>query len=399
MATLRSDFQRRLRTFVELVGQGLRSDTQRAAFARYVVGLLSDAERKSIEPLAARSCPDRCDAEHQALLYFVAEAPWRDHAVRRAAATWALWAATAAGPVRRTIIDDTGLLKSGDHSVGVAHQYTGSAGKQTNCQVAVTLAVATDHDTVPIDVALYLPQTWAFDATRRAKAKIPDAILFQPKWEIALDLLTQAARDGVPLGDVVQADADYGRSAAFRRTITALGRWYAVGVYSSQHVFYRGREWTAADLAAAIRADRYVRHTWRTGARGTPLTARFALRRVRVANEEGGDHAAGRAQWLVVEWRDGEAEPAHFHLATFPADWPHDRIVGEIKERWRTERMNEDLKGEVGFDHYEGRGWIGWNHHMSVVLCAYALLLGERLVAFPPSASRDAAVGAHDRAA
>src|SRR5262249_38753092 len=144
-------------------------------------------------------------------------------AVRRAAAAWALWAATSAGPVRRTIVDDTGLEKQGTHSVGVARQYTGSAGKVTNCQVAVTLAVATDFDAVPIDVELYLPEAWAFDPVRRVKAKIPDGVLFQTKWELARDALELASRDGVPLGEVVLADTDYGRAAGFRRSLTALG--------------------------------------------------------------------------------------------------------------------------------------------------------------------------------
>src|SRR5215207_1920512 len=112
------DFDTRLDVFLDVVGSALRSDTQRASFARYAVGLLSDAERKALEPLAARSCPDAPGAEHKAFCYFVGRAPWRDRAVRRHAAAWALWGATAAGPVRCTIIDDTGLLKQGDHSVG-----------------------------------------------------------------------------------------------------------------------------------------------------------------------------------------------------------------------------------------------------------------------------------------
>jgi hypothetical protein len=148
VSDLDAGFEQRLERLIDALGDGLRSETQRAAFARYVVGLLSDAERKSIEPLAARSRTDAAKAEHHALCYLIAEAPWRDHAVRRAAAAWGLWAATAAGPVRATIIDDTGFLKSGTHSVGVKRQYTGSAGKITNCQVGVSLAVATDYDTM-----------------------------------------------------------------------------------------------------------------------------------------------------------------------------------------------------------------------------------------------------------
>lgn len=319
--------------------------------------------------------------------------------MRRSAAAWGLWAATAAGPVQRTIIEDTGLEKQGTQSVGVARQYTGTAGKVTNCQVAVTLSVTTDHDAVPIDIELYLPDAWASEEVRRRKAKLPDAVLYEPKWRLALDLLQRAHAEGIPLGDVVLADADDGRAAGFRQGIGQLGLAYGVGVQSTQQFYYRGRCWTAAELAAAIPAGRYERIAWREGSRGEPLSARFALRRVRVSNADKVPHVRGTSQWLVVEWRDGEDKPTRFYLSTRPHDWPPVRLVGDLHERDRTERIYEDLKGELGFDHYEGRGWVGWNHHMSVVLCCYALLIGERLLAFPPSASGDTHPGAHARAA
>jgi SRSO17 transposase len=399
MSDVKSNFNARLNAFVEVVGRALRSDTQRSAFARYVAGLMGPTERKSVEPIAAQSRPDNANAEHFALLYFVGKAPWSDPAVRRAAAAWALWGATAAGSVLRTIVDDTGILKSGEHSVGVARQYTGSAGKVTNCQVAVSLSVATAYDAILVDMGLYLPESWALDDARRIKAGIPDDILYQPKWDIAIDLLRAAHRDGVPLGRVVNADADYGRVAAFRRTITELGLAYAVGVYKSQQVYYRGQVQSVQTIAASIRPGNYERIEWREGSRGKMLSARFAFRRVRVSNEESRRHARGTSQWLVIEWRDGEDEPTRFHLSTLPVDTPHHELVYEIKERWRTERMYEDLKGEIGFDHYEGRGWVGWNHHVSVVLCCYALLVGERNAAFPPSASGGTDADSNRRAA
>jgi SRSO17 transposase len=360
VSDLDAGFEQRLERFIDVLGDGLRSDTQRAAFARYVVGLLSDAERKSIEPLAARSRPDAAKAEHHALCYLIAEAPWRDRAVRRAAAAWGLWAATAAGPVRATIVDDTGFLKSGTHSVGVKRQYTGSAGKITNCQVGVSLAVATDYDTVPLDMALYLPWEWTVDEARRAAAKIPAEVEHASKWQLARDMLRAAHADDVPLGDVVLADSDYGRVMAFRTAITDLDLHYGVGVPSTQPVFVNGRVQTAQQVAAAIREVRWKRVTWREG--------------------------DGPEQWLVLEWRDGEDGPAHFYLSSRPRTWSHGALVAEIKGRWRGERLYEDLKGELGLDHYEGRGWVGWHHHVSVVFCCYALLVAERLVAFPPSA-------------
>lgn len=375
----------RIDVFLDAVGDGLRSRTQRDAFGRYVIGLLSDAERKSIEPIAARTRPEHGSAEHQALHYFVADAPWNDHAVRRAAAAVALWTATTASPVRVAVIDDTGFLKKGVCSVGVARQYTGSAGKITNCQVAVSLAVATEHDTVPLDMALYLPQTWAFDEDRRRTAKVPDDILFQPKWDIALDLLRAARAEHVPLGDVVLADEGYGAAADFRRGVTDLGVAYGVAVAARQRVHYRGRLWTVRELADTLRPRNYDRITWRQGTHGR-LSARFALRRVRVSNTHGVPHGEGTAQWLVIEWRDGEDRPLHFHLTTLPVSWSRKRLVRTIKERWRTERLYQDLKTELGLDHFQGRSWIGWNHHVSVTLACYALLVSQRTEAFPPEA-------------
>jgi SRSO17 transposase len=381
-------FDERLDVFIDVVGQGLRSDTQRAAFTRYAVGLLSPLERKSLEPIAARACPHAPDAEHQRLLYFVADAPWNDRAVRRAGAAWALWAATSRSPVRTTIIDDTGMLKKGTHSVGVARQYTGSAGKVTSCQVAVTVAVATDHDTVPIDVALYLPDGWANDPVQRAAGKIPDHVVFQTKPQLALAMLTAARADHVPLGEVLLADADYGRCGTFREGVTALGLPYAVGVQSTQRVWDAAgvmtEPMTVAEVASWLQPHQFRRLTWRDGRDGRPLSARFALVRVYAAHGDIEPTRADRTEWLIIEWRDGEEQPEHFYLSTLPRRMRKKEIIRRLKERYRTEKMNEELKGEVGFDHYEGRFWRGWHHHVSAALCCYALLVAERIVAFPP---------------
>lgn len=393
-----------LPVFFGLIGTHLRNATQRALFAEYTFGLLSDAERKSLEPLAARAHPEAPESAHHSLRYFLARAAWDDRAVRRTAAAWALMGATAGSPVRCTIIDDTGLLKQGTHSPGVARQYTGSAGKITNCQVAVTLAVATDHDTVPIDIDLYLPAAWADDATRRDAARIPTDLPFRTKAEIALAQLRAAHADGVPLGDLVLADADYGRSAAFRDGITELGLAYAVSVPASQHVWDAAGVWVAPMTAAAYAGNlsgRSLRRlTWRTGRSGQKLSARFAFLRVFVTAEgREPDRSRDRTQWLVIEWRDGEPAPGRFYLSTLPARLSKRALVRRLKERWRTERMYEDLKGELGFDHFEGRSWPGWQHHMSVVLSAYALLVGQRCARFSPGASRGVRADALRRAA
>jgi SRSO17 transposase len=385
----------RLDRFLSFVSEPLRNKIQRATFARYAVGLLSDAERKSLEPLAARSRPDAPDAEHKAFCYFVGRAVWDDRAVRRRAVTWALWGATAHSPVRATIVDDTGMLKQGTHSVGVARQYTGSAGKVTNCQIAVTLALSTDHDVVGLDAALYLPESWANDPARREEARIPADVEFRTKSQIALAMLQAAHADGVPLGEVLLGDADYGRCSALREWSDSIALPYALGVHSDQLVWDVAGVWTrpmtAAEYAAQLTARNFRRISWREGSDGKRLSARFAFLRVYVT-KEGREPKRGRdrSQWLVIEWRDGEALPEHFHLSTLPRTMKRKKLVRQLKERWRIERLHEDLKGEVGFDHFEGRSWCGWTHHVTVALCAHALLVGERCVAFPPSGPRRA---------
>jgi SRSO17 transposase len=169
MDSMTRGLEKRLDGYFQQLGEILGNKEQRASFATYALGILSDAERKSVEPLAARACADpaRADAEHQRLLHFVGSAKWSDEGVRAEASRFALSAMTEKEKVEAWIIDDTGFLKQGKHSVGVQRQYTGSAGKVTNCQICVSLVVATRSDQVPVDFALYLPPTWTGDAVRQ----------------------------------------------------------------------------------------------------------------------------------------------------------------------------------------------------------------------------------------
>lgn len=391
--TFAPGFESRLERFLDHVGEALPRSDQRAKFALYTLGLLSEAERKSVEPLAAATRPDAPDAAHQALLHFVANAPWEDRSVRRRALAWGLWGATARSPVRGTILDDTGMLKQGQHSVGVQRQYTGTAGKITNCQVAVTLCVFTDHDTLPLDIALYLPAVWANDAQRREKARVPESVAFQTKSELARAMLLAAHNDGVPLGDLLLADADYGRDPKLRALAGELGMKYAVGIHATQRVWDAEGVWTepmaVQELVGYMPRRSFRRLSWRDDTSGKKLSARFAFRRVILAEGKREPAADAEAVWLILEWRDGESEPRRFFVSDLPKRIKKKELVRRLKERWRTERLYEDLKGEVGFDHYEGRSWPGWHHHMSVVLCAYAVLVAERCMAFPPGAAGD----------
>src|SRR5512140_400072 len=219
--------ERRLSAYFDRIGEVLGRKGRRESFARYAEGIFGDAERKSIEPIAARACADpaRADAEHQRLLHFALDAPWSDHEVRRTAARYALDAMTAQLPVDSWIIDDTGFLKQGSHSVGVQRQYTGSAGKITNCQVGVSLTVATETEQLPIDFALYLPDTWTEDKAHRQEARIPDDVQFATKTELALAMMRRALDARIPPG-IVLADVAYGTSRDFRKSVREMGLHY-----------------------------------------------------------------------------------------------------------------------------------------------------------------------------
>jgi SRSO17 transposase len=381
---------RRIEDYFARIGVVLGSAKRRSSFAVYATGLLGSAERKSVEPMAALVCrnPKKMDAAHQRLLHFVSSSRWSDRDVRRVAARYAVDAMTEREPIEAWILDDTGFLKQGSHSVGVQRQYTGSAGKVTNCQIGVSLSVATRTEHVPVDFELYLPESWTESPARRKEAQIPDSVLFQTKPQLGLAMVRRAVDDGLPRG-VALADSGYGSSSEFRKGLRDLALDYAVGIDPKTNVSLvdaqgrcRGDPVSVRDLALQIEArGGFRRCTWRKGTK-QDLTARFALRRVMPA----GVNAEREIQWLLIEWRDGEAEPANYFLSTLPETITKRQLIRIVMQRWRTERVYEDLKGELGLDHFEGRRFPGWHHHVSVALSCYAFIVAERVRRFPPSA-------------
>jgi SRSO17 transposase len=392
--------------FGETIGKHLRRSEQRASFAMYAFGILGDGERKSMEPIAARACgnPADCRAAHEQLLHFVGKSPWSDRAVRLEAARYVVEALSEREPITTWIIDDTGFLKQGSHSVGVQRQYTGSAGKVTNCQVAVSLTVATRTEHVPIDFELYLPASWANDPQRRAEARIPEEVTFKTKPQLAIDIIERALEDSIP-GELVLADSAYGDSVDFRNTLRAIGLDYGVAVHAPTKVWCldslnrrRGEAIAVQELGVQLGARAFRRITWREGTRGK-LASRFCFRRVKVAHDDGTEASDREPMWLMMEWPDGESKPTKFILTTLPRRMSRKQIVRLLKERWRTERAYEELKGELGLDHFEGRSFPGWHHHVSVVLCCYAFIVAERVRHFPPSRRRSRGDHAIARAA
>ncbi len=382
----------RLKRFLEGLGQQLRDKRQRASFAMYAMGLLNEGERKSMEPIAARACgvPERTQAFHERLVHFTSSSAWRDEPVRRYAARYAIDAMEAAdGPIRTWVVDDTGFLKQGKHSPGVQRQYTGSAGKTANCQIGVSLLMATESSHIATDFRLYIPECWDQDRERCRAAHIPDDVVYEPKWALALSMIEQAVAAGMPKG-VLLGDCDYGNKTVFRDTLDALGLQYAVEVQSTtvlRRVGKRGRlgkRLSVAEIGARLRGElRTV--IWREGTKAS-LCSRFARVRVVVDRDDG---RAREPEWLLVEWPDGAPAPTKFVLSTMPLQTSLKQMVRTFKSRWRIERSYEDLKGELGLNHYEGRTFVGWHHHVSVVLACYAFLVAENVRSFSPSARSD----------
>jgi SRSO17 transposase len=371
------------------------------------LGLLMPIERESVEPMAAVTAPGQVAAKHQSLLHFIGNAPWSDAAMLAKVGELVLPAIERSGPVAAWIVDDTGFPKKGRHSVGVTRQYCGQLGKQDNCQVAVSLSLANHDASLPIAYQLYLPEDWAKDQARRHKAKVPEAIAFQTKPEIAFEQIKAARAAGLPQG-VVLMDAGYGNDTGLRTDITALGVSYVAGVGPNTSVWPPG----AAPLPPQARAGRGRPHkrlqrdgqhqpisvkllalslpqeawqtiTWREGTTDW-LSSRFARRRVRPAHRDNLLSERRAEEWLLIEWPEDETEPTKYWLSTLPEDIAFDRLVDLTKLRWRIERDYQQLKQEPGLGDYEGRGWRGFHHHATLCIAAYGFLIAER-GAIPPS--------------
>ena len=365
----------------------------------YLHGLLLDGERKSSAPLSRR-VPG---GNEQALQQFINQSPWDPTPI--VAAYRARMAAAFAADDGAIVVDDTGFPKQGRHSVGVARQYSGTLGKRANCQVATSLHYASGRGDYPLALRLYLPESWTDDPDRLERARVPpDERAFKTKWQIALDLLDEVRAERLPHALVV-ADAGYGVATELREGLEQRRERYLVGVTGDTVALIgppawvprapkskRGRPATRAYLAedgprpVAIRtlAETLERTTvcWREGTKGR-LEAEFAWVRVWPAHRWGDGvpadaipNAETTARWLLVEWRrDGAIKYA---LSNLPSDTTLEQAVGCWKERWQVERGYEQLKGELGLDHFEGRSWPGFHHHAAMTFLAYGFLALER---------------------
>jgi SRSO17 transposase len=391
--------RRRLEEFAAEMFAPLNRSDQRGKGATYVRGLLLDGRRKSMQPMA-----ERLGVDHQGLQQFVSSSTWAVEPVRERLARRAI---EVIAP-EAWVVDDTGFVKDGVASPGVARQYSGTLGKVGNCQIGVSICAVTDTASCPLNWRLFLPERWddaeaatpeaaAAIRNRRERAGIPDDVRHREKWRLALDMLDELVGWQL-LPPLVVSDAGYGDIAEFRDGITARGWRYVVQVQGvlSAHAEdavpalvptsgrgrpsrprYRTKPVSLREhvLAAGRDAVRQVR--WREGSRG-PMRSYFVAMRVRPA----GHHQAARlaadgslpAVWLLAEWPPTEPEPTDYWLSSLPKDTPLAELVRLAKIRWRIEHDYRELKTGLGLDHFEGRTWAGWHRHVTLVTAAQLFL-------------------------
>lgn len=378
------------RFLAEMLNRLGRRDRQHWG-AIYVRGLLLDGERKSVGAMVSR-LPD---GNEQNLQQFVSQSPWAWEPLwrRLALKLHKVFTPTA------WIIDDTGFPKQGTHSVAVHRQYSGTLGKRANCQVAVSLHAAGPQGSSALGWRLYLPAVWAADRERRRKADVPETVLFRKKWELALDLIDLALGWGLP-PRIILADAGYGDTTEFRRGLEERNLQYAVGVTSQVRVWikppalvrhqrhetgrpprrqydYGEQKPMMARAVAEEQQERFRQVTWRQGSRG-PMRSRFLARRVQAAHGYVEGEAPGKEVWLLIEWPEGEPQPTKYFLCDLPRNLSVKRLVDTAHGRWRIEQDYQQMKEELGLDHFEGRSWRGWHHHVTLVMLAHAFLRLEQ---------------------
>jgi SRSO17 transposase len=390
-----------LNDYVASMVAGMGRVERRAALSSYVTGLLLDGERKSIEPMAARLVDDAAEVEamRQRLQQAVVIADWSDREMFRRLARKL---DVELPGVEALVVDDTGFAKKGVYSVGVARQYSGTLGRVDNCQVAVSLHLAGEMGSGCIALRLYLPDEWTDDRRRMNGVGVPDEIKFQTKMEIALGQIDAALADGVRR-HMVLADAGYGDSHEFRQALRERGLVYAVGVNGSPVVWspssnpripprngpkghpptrYRDEANPPIPIGELAKTLKYRKVSWREGSKGWQ-SSRFAAVRIRTAHRHTLSRPPGDEEWLLCEWPKGEAGPTKHWLSTLPADTSVGALVRAAKLRWRVERDYQDLKGELGLDHYEGRTWRGFHHHATLCAIAHGFLALQRALSPP----------------
>ncbi|MEG8224049.1 IS701 family transposase [Sphingomonas sp. HH69] len=391
--TWRIDLERWLEPFLT----GLSHPARRRMCPHYIAGLIGPGDRKSVQPMAARAGEVGYDQLH----HFVAAGIW-DSAPLEAALL--VEADRLVGSTDGfLVIDDTALPKKGRHSVGVAPQYASSLGKTSNSQSLVSVTLASGEVPVMVGLRLFLPESWTSDLDRMTRARIPkERQVAMSKPEIAIEEIDRVIASGVRFGCVL-ADAGYGSSAPFRHALSKRGLLWAVGMSRRQMVYptdvamifptekaRKPRKHYIPDRPPVSTEEMLADETWRklSWRRGTkgPLTCRFAARRVRVADgdkhrisDKGVSRMPGDEVWIIGERRStGERK---YYISNLPADATLKTLAAAVKARWICEQAHQQLKEELGLDHFEGRSWTGLHRHSLMTMIAYAFLQSRRLQA------------------
>ncbi|WAS85878.1 MULTISPECIES: IS701 family transposase [unclassified Corallococcus] len=399
-----------LREYLDSMVEGMGRPERRAAMAAYVTGLLLDGERKSIQPMAARLVDNASETEamRQRLQECVVISGWSDAEVFRRLGQKL---ERELPGLEAFVLDDTGFPKKGTHSAGVARQYSGTLGRIDNCQVAVSLHLAGENGSGCIGMRMYLPEAWAKDTARRKKAGIPEDVGLTEKWRLALAQLDSALASGVRK-HVVLADPGYGDCGDFRDGLVERGLDYVVGIKGETSVWPPGSTPTIRKKPPGSRGRPSTRHyddkhppvlvgvlakelkyravSWREGSRGWQ-SSRFAAVRIRTAHRHMNGVPPGDEQWLLCQWPQGAQAPTKFWLSSLPADTSIRTLVRLAKLRWRIERDYQEMKQELGLDHFEGRTWRGFHHHATLCAMAHGFLALRRALSPPGPGEMDAA--------
>jgi SRSO17 transposase len=337
----------------------VRSEPRRRA-AGYVRGLLGDADRKNGWQLAEHLG----DTTPDGVQHLLARADWDANAVRDDLTAYV--AEHLGHPGGVLVVDETGFLKKGTKSAGVARQYSGTAGRVENCQVGVFLGYATAKGRALLDRALYLPKDWAADAGRREAAGIPEEVAFATKILLARRMVERAVAAGVP-ARWVTADAVYGSDYHFRLTVETLGLGYVAGVRADHSIFAAFRQVRVKALLDQIPADGWTRVSCGAGAKG-PRVYDWALFRTPCPEPE------AYARWVLIRRSTSDpADVAYFACGGPPAT-TLEELVRVAGARWAIEDLFELAKGDCGLDEYEVRSWVGWHRHVTLSLFALAVL-------------------------
>jgi SRSO17 transposase len=396
---------------------GLGRPERREALRLYMTGLLLDGDRKSIAPMAGRlvDAGDEIEAMRQRLQQAVVIATWSDDDVL---ARLARKLDAELPGVEAFVIDDTGFPKKGEHSVGVQRQYSGTLGRIDNCQVAVSLHIAGEQGSGMVGFRLFLPESWVDDRVRRKRAGVPTNVRTATKSTLVLAQLDAALAAGVRR-HVVLADAGYGDSAEFRDAVAQRDLHYVVAVDGEPVVWppgstprvrkttglpgrpstrHRDDKHPPVALKKLAPTLRFTRVSWREGAKGWQA-GRFAAARVRTAHRHKEGTPPGVEQWLLCQETGNPKAPYKQWLSNLPSTTSITTLVRFAKLRWRVERDYQELKSELGLDHFEGRTWTGFHHHATLCAVAHGFLALRRALFPPEDSALDTADGPQGDAA